>query len=66
MNVYGICFQENRSTVEPAPESVKMAQAAMFAYLPQPAVNDTRSGFGFLIIHQRQHRHWPLLDLTVR
>ena len=62
MKVYGIRFQEQRSEVEPAPEIVKMAQAAMFPYLPQPAINETRYGVGFLIIHQGQHRNWLLLD----
>lgn len=62
IKVYGIRYEVGGSEVEPDPQIVKMAQEAMLAHLPQPAVNDTRYGIGFLIIHQGQDRNWLLLD----
>ncbi len=62
IKVYGIRYQGVNKAEKPDPQVVKLATEAMLAKLPQPALNDTRYGIGFLIINQGEHRNWLLLD----
>lgn len=62
IKVYGIRYSETQLAENVDPHIVELAQQAMLAQLPQPAVTDSRYGVGFLIIHQGQHRNWLLLD----
>lgn len=62
IKVYGIRYSKDGTEETPDPSIVKLAQRAMLAQLPQPAVTDSHYGIGFLIIHQGQHRNWLLLD----
>lgn len=62
IKVYGIRFQGEDPADIPDPQVVELAREAMLALLPQPAVNETRYGAGFLIIHQGEDRVWLLLD----
>ena len=62
IKVYGIRYSSDPAIIQVDEPIVELAQQAMLAQLPQPAVTDSRYGVGFMIIHQGQDRNWLLLD----